>query len=86
MKQGGKVWVDFKTPRLTTHCNLKCAASQILILGTTLALVFLVFDINLIWHPPVAANLIQVFSHFINAEARSHFRVLYSWISTGTLI
>jgi len=51
--------------------------TQILILRATLAVVFHVFDINLIWHLPVA-NLIQVFSHFINAEVRSHFRVLRS--------
>lgn len=29
MKQGGKVWIDFKTPRLTTGCNLKCAVSRL---------------------------------------------------------
>lgn len=61
---------------------MSCIKTQILILGTTLALVFHVFHVNLIWHLPVAANLIQVFSHFINAEVGSHFRVLYSWIST----
>lgn len=60
--------------------------TQILILDTTLAVVFHVFDINLIWHHPVVANWSQVFSHFINAEVRWHFRVLCSWISTGTVI